>query len=243
MKKILIVEDDAAIVLGLEDAIQSEGYETRIARTGQEGLRTIFDWKPDLIVLDIMLPGMSGFEICKRIRDKQVMTPVIMLTSKNEETDKVLGLELGADDYVTKPFSLRELLARIKAHLRREEASTPKNDETAIPEDKFTFGDVVVDFKRHEVYKNGVLQDMTHKEFQLLEYFLKHPGEVLTRDRLLEKIWGYDVYPTTRTVDNHVLRLRKHIEPNPENPVYIKTIRGAGYLFELNGYASRGQNS
>ncbi len=243
MKKILIVEDDAAIVLGLEDAIQSEGYETRIARTGQEGLRTIFDWKPDLIVLDIMLPGMSGFEICKRIRDKQVMTPVIMLTSKNEETDKVLGLELGADDYVTKPFSLRELLARIKAHLRREEASTPKNDEAAIPEDKFTFGDVVVDFKRHEVYKNGVLQDMTHKEFQLLEYFLKHPGEVLTRDRLLEKIWGYDVYPTTRTVDNHVLRLRKHIEPNPENPVYIKTIRGAGYLFELNGYASRGQNS
>ncbi len=243
MKKILIVEDDAAIVLGLEDAIQSEGYETRIARTGQEGLRTIFDWKPDLIVLDIMLPGMSGFEICKRIRDKQVMTPVIMLTSKNEETDKVLGLELGADDYVTKPFSLRELLARIKAHLRREEASAPKNDEAAIPEDKFTFGDVVVDFKRHEVYKNGVLQDMTHKEFQLLEYFLKHPGEVLTRDRLLEKIWGYDVYPTTRTVDNHVLRLRKHIEPNPENPVYIKTIRGAGYLFELNGYASRGQNS
>lgn len=242
MKKILIVEDDAAIVLGLEDAIQSEGYETRIARTGQEGLRTIFDWKPDLIVLDIMLPGMSGFEICKRIRDKQVMTPVIMLTSKNEETDKVLGLELGADDYVTKPFSLRELLARIKAHLRREEASAPKNDETAIPEDKFTFGDVVVDFKRHEVYKNGVLQDMTHKEFQLLEYFLKHPGEVLTRDRLLEKIWGYDVYPTTRTVDNHVLRLRKHIEPNPENPVYIKTIRGAGYLFELNGNASRGQN-
>ncbi|MDQ7051674.1 MAG: response regulator transcription factor [candidate division KSB1 bacterium] len=243
MKKILIVEDDAAIVLGLEDAIQSEGYETRIARTGQEGLRTIFDWKPDLIVLDIMLPGMSGFEICKRIRDRQVMTPVIMLTSKNEETDKVLGLELGADDYVTKPFSLRELLARIKAHLRREEASAPKNDEATIPEDKFTFGDVVVDFKRHEVYKNGVLQDMTHKEFQLLEYFLKHPGEVLTRDRLLEKIWGYDVYPTTRTVDNHVLRLRKHIEPNPENPVYIKTIRGAGYLFELNGYAPRGQHS
>jgi two-component system alkaline phosphatase synthesis response regulator PhoP len=230
MKNILIVEDDASIALGLESALQDEGFETHTARTGPEGLRLAREHKPDLILLDLMLPGMSGLEICKRIRDEGIMTPVIMLTSKTEENDKVLGLELGADDYVTKPFSLRELLARVRAHLRREEAASPANGEA--PMEKYSFGEVVVDFKRHEVYKAGELQELTNREFRLLEYFIQHPGELLTRDRLLNEIWGYDVYPTTRTVDNHILRLRKHIEPDPENPQYIKTVRGAGYLFE-----------
>lgn len=229
MKKILIVEDDAAIVLGLEGALQDEGYETYVARTGGEGLRLAKERQPDLLILDLMLPGMSGLEICKRLRDEDAKTPVIMLTSKSEENDKVLGLELGADDYVTKPFSLRELLARVRAHLRREGTATAA---AAVPE-KYSFDEVVVDFKRHEVYKAGKLQELTNREFRLLEYFIQHPGELITRDRLLDDIWGYDVYPTTRTVDNHILRLRKHIEPDPENPRYIKTVRGAGYLFEI----------
>lgn len=232
MKKILLVEDDAAIALGLEGALRDEGYEVYLARTGPDGLRLAKEKLPDLLILDLMLPGMSGLEICKRLRDEGLTTPVMMLTSKAEEDDRVLGLELGADDYVTKPFSLRELMARVRAHLRRE-----KNVETAEgtsdgKTEKYQFGAVLVDFKRHEVYRAGVLQELTNREFRLLEYFIQHPGELLTRDRLLDKIWGYEVFPTTRTVDNHILRLRKHIEPDPENPRYIKTVRGAGYLFE-----------
>jgi two-component system alkaline phosphatase synthesis response regulator PhoP len=154
MKKILIVEDDASLILGLESALQDDGYETCTARTGKEGFRQAKEYQPDLLILDLMLPGMSGLEICKRLRDDGVKTPMIMLTSKAEENDKVLGLELGADDYVTKPFSVRELLARIKAHLRRQEDTTPAAE--AVPE-KFCFGEVVVDFKRHEVYNAGKL--------------------------------------------------------------------------------------
>ena len=230
-EKILIVEDDDSIILGLERGLQAEGYETQTARTGSEGFRLAKEIQPNLLILDLMLPGMSGLEICKRLREEGVSMPVFMLTAKSEENDKVLGLELGADDYITKPFSLRELLARIKAHLRRKE-SGPQGNSEPRPE-KFSMGNVSVDFKRHEVYKNGDLQELTNREFRLLEYFIAHPGELLTRDRLLNEIWGYEVYPTTRTVDNHILRLRKHIEPDPENPRYIKTIRGAGYLFEL----------
>ncbi len=231
MKKILIVEDDANIVLGLERGLHDEHYETLAAYTGPEGLRLAREHHPDLLILDLMLPEMSGLEICKRLRDDKIMTPVIMLTAKAEEEDKVLGLELGADDYVTKPFSLRELLARVRAQLRREEATAtlPPAPKTA----KYEFAEVEIDFKRREVRKNGKLQDLTNREFRLLEYFVHHPGELLTRDRLLDEIWGYQTYPTTRTVDSHILRLRKHIEPDPENPRYIKTIRGAGYLFEV----------
>ena len=232
MKKILVVEDDAAIALGLESALQDEGYETQIARTGPDGLRLAKENRPDLLILDLMLPGMSGLEICKRLRDEGLATPVIMLTSKAEEDDRVLGLELGADDYVTKPFSLRELMARVRAHLRREKNTEPAENKGGEKPEKYQFGEVTVDFKRHEVHKAGVRQELTNREFLLLEYFINHPGELLTRDHLLDKIWGYDVYPTTRTVDNHILRLRKHVEPDPENPRYIKTVRGAGYLFE-----------
>ncbi|NUO81644.1 response regulator transcription factor [candidate division KSB1 bacterium] len=230
MKKILIVEDDASLGLGLEGALQDEGFETHLMRTGPDGLQFAREHKPDLLILDLMLPGMSGLEICKRLRDEGFKTPVIMLTSKTEENDKVLGLELGADDYVTKPFSLRELLARVRAHLRRE--GSPNTGETSNKSEHYTLGSVVVDFKRHEVYKAGQLQDLTNREYRLLEYFVQHPGELLSRERLLQEIWGYEVYFNTRTVDNHILRLRKHIEPDPENPRYIKTVRGAGYLFE-----------
>jgi len=234
MKRILIVEDDAALMLGLTSVIGDEGYEPHAARTGPEGLRLAKELRPDLIVLDIMLPGMSGFEICKRVRDERIPSKVLMLTAKDEEDDKIFGFELGADDYLTKPFSLRELLARIRAMLRRDDvpAATPPAPETG---DRIEFADVVVDFKRREVKRGGELQELTNREFLLLEYLIRHPGEVLTRERLLEENWGYGVHPTTRTVDNHVLRLRKHIEPDPENPIYLKTVRGGGYLFDLDG--------
>jgi two-component system alkaline phosphatase synthesis response regulator PhoP len=232
-KRILIVEDDDSILLGLENVLRDEGYETCSAKSGQEGYQAAKERAPDLLILDLMLPGMSGLEICKRIRDDGMKVPVIMLTAKAEENDKVFGLELGADDYITKPFSIRELMARVKAHLRRGEFGTAPGAE-AIP-NEFKFGDVVVNLKRHEVTKAGERQELTHREFLLLEYFIRHQGELLTRDRLLEEIWGYEVYPTTRTVDTHVRRLRKHIEPNPDKPRYIKTVHAAGYLFEVKG--------
>jgi len=232
MKKILIVEDDAALMLGLTSLIGDEGYEPHAARTGPEGLRLAKELRPDLIVLDIMLPGMSGFEICKRVRDERIPTKVLMLTAKDEEDDKIFGLELGADDYMTKPFSLRELLARIRAMLRRDESGA-LSPTTPVANDRIAFGDVVVDFKRREVRRAGQLQELTNREFLLLEYMVRHPGEVLSRERLLEENWGYEVHPTTRTVDNHVLRLRKHIEPDPENPMFLKTVRGGGYIFDL----------
>jgi len=232
-RTVLIVEDDDSILVGLENVLRDEGYETRSAKSGQEGYRLAKETAPDLMILDLMLPGMSGLEICKRIRDEGLKIPIIMLTAKAEENDKVLGLELGADDYITKPFSLRELIARVKAHLRRGQFVTTAGEAT-LP-DEFKFGNVIIYLKRHEVTKAGERQDLTNREFLLLEYFIRHQGELLTRDRLLDEIWGYDVYPTTRTVDTHVRRLRKHIEPDPDKPRYIKTVHGAGYLFEVQG--------
>jgi two-component system alkaline phosphatase synthesis response regulator PhoP len=228
MKKIVIVEDDPTISFGLENVLVSEGYLIHAARSGLEGFRLAKEWQPDLLILDLMLPGMSGLEICKRLRDDGCTTPMIMLTSKSEEEDKVLGFEVGADDYITKPFSVRELLARVRAHLRREKAAAP--GAAGFPE--YAFGNLRVDFKRRELRKAGQCLEITNREFRLLEYFIHHPGELISRDRLLDEVWGYDNYPTTRTVDSHVLRLRRYIEPDPENPRYIKTIRGAGYLFE-----------
>ena len=230
MKKVLIIEDDASLAMGLASALQGEGFQTEVARSGPDGLRLALEGSPDVILLDLMLPGMSGFEICKRIRDQRLPSKVIILTSRSEENDRVFGLELGADDYVTKPFSLRELLARVRAHLRRDDAAVA----TVAPsqETKYRFDDVQVDLGRHEVYRAGRPRRLTNREFRLLEYLIRHPGEVLSRDRLLEEAWGYDGFLTTRTVDNHILRLRKHLEPDPENPRYIKTVRGAGYLFD-----------
>ncbi len=231
MKRILIIEHDDAIMSDLENILRNEGYEIRSVKSGQEGYQVAKEIDSDLIILDLMLPGMSGLEICKRFRDEGMKIPVIMLTAKAEENDKILALELGADDYVTKPFSVRELIARVRAHLRREEAATV-NGKEMMP-DEFKFGEVVVNFKRHEVIKADERQDLTNREFLLLEYFIRHRGELLTRDRLLENIWGYKVHPTTRTLDTHVRRLRKHIEPDPDKPRYIKTVHGLGYLFEF----------
>ncbi len=229
-KKILIVEDDDSILFGLREALKREGYAFEEARDGEQAYHLVKSWQPDLILLDIMLPHMSGLELCKRLRDENYVLPIIMLTARGAESDRVLGLELGADDYVTKPFGIRELLARIKAHLRRNELV--QGQGAVDPGRKVTLGEVEIDLKRLEVKKQGVVQNLTNREFQLLVYFLRHPNEVLSRERLLTDIWGYHVYPTTRTVDNHVMRLRKHIEQDPENPRYIKTIHGVGYLFE-----------
>jgi DNA-binding response OmpR family regulator len=229
MKRVLVIEDDESLVVGLTHALETEGYEVHAARNGPEGLRQVIDGHPDLVLLDLMLPGMSGYEICKRIRDQNVRCPVIMLTSRSEENDRVFGLELGADDYVTKPFSLRELLARVRAHLRRTE---PAPGTTPGSSSRVRIGEVLVDLDRHEVHRDGRLQTLTRREFGLLAYLIHHPGEVLSRERLLKEAWGYAENQTTRTVDNHVLRLRKHIEPDPDRPRFIRTARGEGYLFD-----------
>ena len=226
MNRILIIEDDASIVVGLTGALESQGYDTRVARTGPEGLRLALEERPDLILLDLMLPGMSGLEICKRLRDARGTSRVIMLTSRSAEDDRVFGLELGANDYVTKPFSLRELMARIRTQLRQSPAATSGH------RDVYRLGDILVDFRRREVSRGGQPQRLTHREFRLLEYLIEHPNQVLSRERLLQEAWERDGDLTTRTVDNHILRLRRHIEPNNETPRYIKTVRGAGYLLD-----------
>jgi len=222
--KILIVEDEPNMVAGLRDNFEFEGYKVITAGDGVEGLQKALDESPDLVVLDVMMPRMSGLEVCKQLRAKRATLPIIMLTARGQEVDKVVGLELGADDYVTKPFSIRELLARVKAILRR--ASTgPKNQE------HHSFADVEVDLRRCRVVKSGKLLDVSSKEFELLKYFISHSGETLSRDRLLEDVWGYDNFPTTRTVDTHLVRLRQKLEPDPEQPQYFLTVHGTGYRF------------
>src|SRR6267154_1987978 len=222
--KILVVEDEPAMVAGLRDNFEFEGYEVITARDGAEGLRRALDESPDLVILDVMMPRMSGLEVCKQIRAKRASIPIIMLTARGQEVDKVVGLELGADDYVTKPFSIRELLARVKAVLRRAHA-VPKE------QDRYAFGDVEVNLRSCQVSRSGKALDFSSKEFDLLKYFLCHPGEALSRDRLLEDVWGYDRFPTTRTVDAHIVRLRQKVEPKPEEPRFIRTVHGTGYKF------------
>ncbi|HZM15115.1 MAG TPA: response regulator transcription factor [Candidatus Krumholzibacteria bacterium] len=227
-EKILVVEDDRSIAGGLEAAFTSEGFEVECAPNGRLGLERARAGKPSLVILDIMLPGMSGLEITKRLRDENRNLPIILLTARGEENDRVLGLELGADDYITKPFSLRELVARVRSVLRRTQGNRKE------PE-LFRFGEVTVDFKRQAVRKGDQGVELSAREFRLLAYFIAHAGTLLTREQLLNDIWGYEVFPTTRTVDNHIARLRKKIEADPEAPQYIRTARGAGYLFEPEG--------
>ncbi len=222
--KILIVEDEPNMVAGLRDNFEFEGYTVITARDGVEGLQRALDESPDLVVLDVMMPRMSGLEVCKQLRAKRGSIPIIMLTARGQEVDKVVGLELGADDYVTKPFSIRELLARVKAVLRRT-AVVPKDM------DQHSFADIEVDLKRCRVLKSGKAIEVSSKEFELLKYFICHSGEILSRDRLLEEVWGYDNYPTTRTVDTHLVRLRQKLEPDPEQPQYFLTVHGTGYRF------------
>lgn len=224
MAKILIVEDEPNMVAGLRDNFEYEGYQVITAGDGSEGLARALNESPDLVVLDVMMPKMSGLDVCKQLKARRPSVPIIMLTARGQEVDKVVGLELGADDYVTKPFSIRELLARVKAVLRRA-PTLPKE------QDRYSFADVEVNLRSHQVLRKGRQIDFSAKEFELLKYFLCHPGEALTRDRLLEDVWGYDHYPTTRTVDAHLVRLRQKLEPNPEEPRYFLTVHGVGYKF------------
>jgi two-component system alkaline phosphatase synthesis response regulator PhoP len=224
MTKILIVEDEPNMVSGLRDNFEYEGYEVITASDGVEGLDRALSDSPDLIVLDVMMPRMSGLDVCKQLKVKRPSIPIIMLTARGQEVDKVVGLELGADDYVTKPFSIRELLARVKAVLRR--ARTLPKDR-----DSHAFGDVEVNLRSYQVLRKGQPVEFSAKEFELLKYFICHAGETLSRDRLLEDVWGYDNYPTTRTVDAHIVRLRQKLEPNPAEPRFILTVHGVGYRF------------
>jgi DNA-binding response OmpR family regulator len=222
MQKILIVEDEPNMRLGLRDNLEFEGYEVDFAPDGEAGLQKIIDNDYALILLDVMMPKMSGFDVCKTIRKKGITTPVILLTAKDQEIDKVLGLELGADDYVTKPFSLRELLARIKAVLRRGEIL--RTDES-----KVQIGKIEVNFQNYTALENEDTVQMSHKEFEILNYLWKHRNKTVTRDDLLEKIWGYEGNPTTRTVDNFILKLRQKIEKDSNHPQIIITVHGIGY--------------
>jgi DNA-binding response OmpR family regulator len=222
--KILVVEDEPKMVAGLRDNFEFEGYEVISAADGVEGLQRALAEAPDLVILDVMMPRLSGLEVCKQLRAQRGSIPIIMLTARGQEVDKVVGLELGADDYVTKPFSIRELLARVKAVLRRT-AVVPKH------QDQHSFGNVEVDLRRCRVLRAGRALDISSKEFDLLKYFICHSGETLSRDRLLEEVWGYENYPTTRTVDTHLVRLRQKLEPDPEQPQYFLTVHGSGYRF------------
>jgi two-component system alkaline phosphatase synthesis response regulator PhoP len=223
MPRILIVDDEPEMLRGLEDNLQFEGYQTVTAGDGKKGLALALSEAPDLILLDVMMPGMSGWDLCRELRRRGLDVPVIMLTARGEEVDRVLGLELGADDYVTKPFSLRELMARIRAVLRRP-GPRQKFEE-------FAFGSVRVHLRARQAFKGGQEVRLTRKEFDLLRYLVEHPGEVITRDRLLDEVWGYERFPTTRTVDTHILRLRQKFEEDPERPAHILTAHGQGYRF------------
>ena len=222
MPSILIIEDDAALMRGLKDNFAAQGYEVRTANDGQKGLEALGKSPPDILLLDLMLPKVNGYEVCRQARARQLTMPIVMLTAKGQEDDIVRGLELGADDYVTKPFSIRELLARVKAFLRR----------TAAESADYRFGDCRLDLTAHKLFRNGSEIELTAKEFKLLEYFLKNSGRALTRDTILDGVWGGDVIVTDRSVDRCVTTLRSKIEPDARNPVFIQTIRDIGYRFE-----------
>ena len=223
LRKILIVEDDPGIQMSLQDEFESEGYQAFVASDGAKGLSMTKEKKPDLIILDIMLPELDGYEVCKRLRKEGNNTPIIMLTVKDKEIDKVLGLEFGADDYVTKPFSLRELLARVKSIFRRIE-----DHPTEIH--SFCIGETEFDFKKYEARKRGQKIEYTPLEFQMLRLLVRQKGEVLTRDNFLDHIWGEDnLVVSSRTIDTHIANIRKKIEEDPSNPKFITSIRGVGY--------------
>src|SRR5215469_2383930 len=221
-KSILIIEDDPALLRGLKDNFAAQGYEVRTANDGQKGLDSVLKEPPDLVLLDLMLPRVNGYDICRTARSSQLDMPIIMLTAKGQEDDIVRGLELGADDYVTKPFSIRELLARVKAFLRRQ---GPENSS-------HEFGDCRLDLEAHKLFRDGAEVELTAKEFRLLEFFLKRKGRALTRDSILDGVWGSEVLVTDRSVDRCVTTLRGKIEPDPHHPRFIHTIREIGYRFE-----------
>ena len=224
MPKVLIVEDDEAMSSALRDGFAYEGYEVCVARDGVAGLRMASEESPSVVILDVMLPKMSGLDVCKQIRKEGNPVPILMLTARGQEIDKVLGLKLGADDYVTKPFGFLELMARVEAVLRRGAGMKPGLES-------YRFGDVEVHFKKGEARRKGRLLDLSPRELRLLEYFVRHRGEVVTRDALLDAVWGYDSAPLTRTVDMHVAKLRKKIEDPRTEPKYLITVHRMGYKF------------
>jgi DNA-binding response OmpR family regulator len=224
--RVLIVEDDDSMSVALADGFGYEGYEVSLARDGEEGYRLASEEPPDLMILDVMLPKMTGLDVCQKLRNAGSGVPIIMLTARGQEIDKVLGLKLGADDYVTKPFGFMELLARVEAVLRRCNG----NGNGGVGE-VYRDGDLEVDFKRHEARRDGELLELSPREFELLEYFIHHQGEVVTREELLDSVWGYNAIPFTRTVDMHIAKLRKKVEEDPSNPRRIVTVHRLGYKF------------
>ncbi len=229
MHKILVVEDEEAIRLGLVDLLEMEGFQVETAEDGEIALTKVDDWRPHLVILDLMLPKKSGYDVCRYIRKSHPKVFILMLTAKTEEINKIAGLEMGADDYVTKPFSVFELMARVKSMLRRldDKAAPP-------PADILEFDGIRLDFKRYEAEKKGQPLELTPKEYQIMRYFNQHRGEVVSREDLLQNIWGYSVenMPTTRTVDNQIVKLRQKIEQDLANPTIIKSVRGVGYKFD-----------
>lgn len=224
MKKILIIEDDPAIRTGLIESLSKEGYTITDADSGDKGYAMARLGNYDLILLDLILPIKDGVEICKDLRSEGVKTPIIMVTSRKEEIDKILGLEIGADDYVTKPFSIRELLARVKALIRRSTYEPGDIEEVA-------FADLKINFKKQDMFKGTKPVKLSATEYRILHYFIDHEGEVISRDKFLDEVWGYDSYPTTRTVDNYILSLRKKIEDDPSDPKHLLTAHKVGYKF------------
>jgi two-component system alkaline phosphatase synthesis response regulator PhoP len=224
MRKVLIVEDDQAMAVALRDGFTYEGYAVHVARDGAAGLRMAEERSHDLLILDVMLPRMSGLDVCRQLRSAGNYTPIIMLTARGQEIDKVLGLKTGADDYVTKPFSFLELMARVEAVLRR----TSKSLESV---EKVSFGDVEMNFKTFEASKGGRALELSPREFKMMKYFVEHRGEVVTRDQLLDHVWGYEGLPLTRTVDMHIAKLRQKIEDTPSDPHHVITVHRVGYKF------------
>lgn len=223
--KILLVEDEPGLILTLSDRLRSEGYELEVASDGEDGFAKAATGTHDMIILDVMLPKKNGFDVCRDLRQKNVATPILMLTAKGETIDKVLGLKLGADDYLTKPFEVIELLARVEALLRRAPVGAGASLET------FRFGDVDIDFRRAETKKEGFPVELSAMEFKLLQFLIENRGTVHSRDQLLDNVWGYDAMPSTRTVDVHIAWLRQKLEKNPKHPQHIQTVHGFGYKF------------
>jgi two-component system alkaline phosphatase synthesis response regulator PhoP len=224
--KVLLVEDEPGLILTLTDRLESEGFAVETAADGESGERQAISGDFDLIILDVMLPKKNGLDVCRDLRRQNVATPILMLTARGETIDKVLGLKLGADDYLTKPFEVLELLARIEALLRR----SPQKNQNSQNE-TYNFGSISIDFRRAEVRKDGLPVELSALEFKLLQHLIEHRGKMLSRDELLDEVWGYDATPTTRTVDVHIAWLRQKLEPNPRRPQYIITVHGLGYKF------------
>ena len=224
MNTILIIEDDISILRGLKDNLEYEGYTVVSQTNGKKGLQLALEKNPDLILLDIMLPGLNGYEICKKVKKEKPQLPIIMITARGSEMDKVSGLDIGADDYVTKPFSIPELMARIRAILRR-------TSNTINPLNRIQFENVLLDFKKFQAFVGEQEVNLSSKEFEIMKYMVQHEGEAIHRHDLLNEVWGYEAMPTTRTVDNFILDLRKKLEENPSNPKHIIGVRGVGYKF------------